>query len=52
MTKKRLSARSVFLLQVHAEKRGWSSLTGLIGSGKIILYMLKKRADMFKPGEG
>ncbi len=37
--------------QVHAEKRGWSALTGFIGSGKIVLTCLKC-GNKFKPGEG
>ena len=37
--------------QVHAEKRGWSFSTGMIGSGKIVLTCLKC-GHKFKPGEG
>lgn len=37
--------------QVHAEKRGWSAMTGFIGSGKIVLTCLKC-GNKFKPGEG
>ena len=37
--------------QVHAEKRGWSLMTGLIGSGKIVLTCLKCN-NKFKPGQG
>jgi DNA-directed RNA polymerase subunit M/transcription elongation factor TFIIS len=36
--------------QIHAEKRGWSVWTGLIGSGKIVLTCLKC-GNKFQPGE-
>ncbi len=36
--------------EVHAEKRGWSLLTGFIGSGKIVLTCLDC-GKQFKPGE-
>jgi hypothetical protein len=36
--------------QVHAEKRGWNFLSGLIGSGQILLTCLKC-GHQFKPGE-
>ena len=37
--------------QVHAEKRGWSVMAGLISSGKIVMTCLKC-GHRFKPGEG
>jgi hypothetical protein len=37
--------------QIHAEKRGWSFLTGMIGSGNIVLTCLNCN-NKFKPGEG
>lgn len=37
--------------QVHAEKRGWSLTTGMIGASKIVLTCLKC-GTKFKPGEG
>lgn len=37
--------------QIHAEKRGWSLMTGMIGSSKIIMTCLKC-GSKFKPGEG
>jgi hypothetical protein len=36
---------------IHAEKRGWSLLTGFIGSGKIVLTCLSCGKG-FKPGQG
>ncbi len=35
----------------HAEKRGWSGLTGLIGSRKIVITCLAC-GNQFKPGHG
>jgi len=37
--------------KIHAEKRGYSMWSGLIGSGKIVITCLKC-AHKFKPGEG
>jgi hypothetical protein len=37
--------------QIHAEKRGWSLLSGLIGSGKIVITCLGC-GQKFKPGRG
>lgn len=37
--------------QIHAEKRGWSPMWGMIGSGKIVLTCLKC-ANKFEPGKG
>ena len=36
--------------EVHAEKRGWSLLTGFIGSGKIVITCLAC-GKRFRPGE-
>jgi hypothetical protein len=36
--------------KVHAEKRGWSAWTGVIGSGKIVLTCLKC-GHKFNPGD-
>jgi len=35
--------------QIHAEKRGWSFSTGMVGAGKIVLTCLKS-GGQFKPG--
>jgi hypothetical protein len=35
----------------HAEKRGWSGMTGLIGSSKIVIICLAC-GKQFKPGHG
>jgi hypothetical protein len=35
----------------HAEKRGWSGMTGLIGSRKIVITCLAC-SKQFKPGHG
>jgi predicted nucleic-acid-binding Zn-ribbon protein len=37
--------------QVHAEKRGWSLTTGMIGAGKIVLTCLNC-GHKYKPGVG
>ena len=37
--------------QVHADQRGWSYMTGFIGSGKILITCLRCGCR-FKPGEG
>lgn len=37
--------------EIHAGKRGWSLMTGMIGSGKIVLTCLSC-GNQFKPGEG
>ena len=36
--------------QVHAEKRGWSPVWGVFGSGKIVITCLKC-GEKFKPGQ-
>jgi len=36
--------------QVHAEKRGWSIWTGMIGANKIVLTCLKCN-HKFEPGQ-
>ena len=37
--------------QVHAGKRGWNLMTGLLGSGAVIMTCLKC-GHKFKPGQG
>jgi hypothetical protein len=51
MDEEKVKCRKSGSTQVHAEKRGWSPWTGMIGSGKIVLTCLKC-GNKFKPGEG
>lgn len=37
--------------QVHAEKRGWNMMTGMLGAGKIVMTC-PKCGHKFKPGGG
>ena len=50
MTDEKIRCPKCESTEVHAEKKGWSLLTGLIGSGDIVITCLKC-GKKFKPGD-